>query len=261
MKPRKYNVTNFQDGHHVLMLRWIFMVFLSISSLAVFSQSANRLTKEGNQLYNEKKYNDAEVKYQKSIAVEKDNKAAQYNLGNAFYQEKNFESATKQYEQVLQRKDLSQEQKANAFHNMGNSLLQEKKYEESIKAFKESLKLDPKDNDTRYNLAYAQSMLQKQQQQQQQQQNKQDQKKNQNQQQQQQQQQGKDKKEQQQQQDENSASTDKSKNDKEKGKLEKQGISKEDAEKMLQSLNNDEKNLQKKLNKKEGSRQSIEKNW
>ena len=259
MKPRKYNVTNFQDGHHVLMLRWIFMVFLSISSLAVFSQSANRLTKEGNQLYNEKKYNDAEVKYRKSIAVEKDNKAAQYNLGNAFYQEKNFESATKQYEQVLQRKDLSQEQKANAFHNMGNSLLQEKKYEESIKAFKESLKLDPKDNDTRYNLAYAQSMLQKQQQQQQQQQNKQDQKKNQNQQQQ--QQQGKDKKEQQQQQDENSASTDKSKNDKEKGKLEKQGISKEDAEKMLQSLNNDEKNLQKKLNKKEGSRQSIEKNW
>jgi len=259
MKPRKYNVTNFQDGHHVLMLRWIFMVFLSISSLAVFSQSANRLTKEGNQLYNEKKYNDAEVKYRKSIAAEKDNKAAQYNLGNAFYQEKNFESATKQYEQVLQRKDLSQEQKANAFHNMGNSLLQEKKYEESIKAFKESLKLDPKDNDTRYNLAYAQSMLQKQQQQQQQQQNKQDQKKNQNQQQQ--QQQGKDKKEQQQQQDENSASTDKSKNDKEKGKLEKQGISKEDAEKMLQSLNNDEKNLQKKLNKKEGSRQSIEKNW
>ena len=39
------------------------------------------------------------------------------------------------------------------------------------------------------------------------------------------------------------------------------GISKEDAEKMLQALNNDEKKTQKKLVRKESTRISIDKQW
>ena len=53
---------------------------------------------------------------------------------------------------------------AAALHNTGNSLLVDNKIEESIKAYKSSLKANPADNETRYNLAYAQAMLKKQQQ-------------------------------------------------------------------------------------------------
>ncbi len=233
----------------------------SFCFLTSSGQRPGELIRNGNKLYNEKKYNEAEVSYRKSLNVDKENKVAQYNLGNTYYKEGNFENSTKQYEQVLQRKDLSNEQKANALHNMGNSLLQEKKYTESIDAFKQSLKLSPKDNDTRYNLAYAQSMLQKQQQQQNKD-NKEN-KDNKDQQKQDQQKQNQDKKDQQkQQQDQNeSANKDEKKGDQQQGKSGKQGISKEDAEKILQALNNDEKNLQKKLNRKEGSKAVIDKNW
>jgi tetratricopeptide (TPR) repeat protein len=58
----------------------------------------------------------------------------------------------------------NKEKLAAAFHNAGNALLSEKKIEESIHAYKMALKANPRDNETRYNLAYAQSLLQKQQQ-------------------------------------------------------------------------------------------------
>ena len=144
------------------------------------------------------------------------------------------------------------------------SYLQDKKYEESINAFKQSLKLNPKDNDTRYNLAYAQSMLRQQQQQSKNDKN-QDKKDKQQQDQQQNGQQQKDKDKQQQDQNKDSAQQQKEEKGKEdKGKQQKgskQEISKEDAEKILQALNNDEKNLQKKMIKKEGNRIPIDKNW
>src|SRR5206468_3608466 len=124
-----------------------------------------------------------------------------------------------QYQDVIAHKPNSAVA-SKAYHNLGNSLLKSKKYPESIDAFKNALKSNPSDNDTRYNLAYAQSMLKEEQQKkQQQQQNKdqkdQDKKKDQKQSQQQEKQ---DKKEQQKQQQQQAQ--------------QKQGISKEDAERM-----------------------------
>jgi tetratricopeptide (TPR) repeat protein len=234
------------------------------SAQPVFGQAskASPLIRDGNKLYQEKKFNEAEVAYRKSLSLDKENKAGGYNLGNSLYKQGNYEGASRQYNELIQRKDLSKEQKARSLHNLGNSLLQEKKYDESIEAFKQSLKLSPQDNDTRYNLAYAQSML-RQQQQQQQQQNKSGQdKQQQEQQQQQQQEKEKQKKDQQQQDQQSSAEKDQEKKNGEQQKASgKKGISKEDAEKILQALNNDEKKLQEKLNKKEAVRVRIEKNW
>jgi Ca-activated chloride channel homolog len=214
---------------------------------ASYSQSERKLIREGNKLYKAKKFTDAEVNYKKSLHTNKDSKTGMFNLGDAYYKQGKYEEAAQQFQPLIADKNLSKSDKARAYHNLGNSYLQSKKYEESINAFKNALKLDSKDNDTRYNLAYAQSMLQQQQQQQQQ---NQDDKKNQdkNQQQQQQQKQEQQKKEQQQKEEQKQAQ-------------QKQKISKEDAEKMLQALNNDEKNTQKKLGKKESARISIEKNW
>lgn len=223
------------------------------------ASKAAPLIRNGNKLYQEKKYNEAEVAYRKSLSLDKANKAGGYNLGNSLYKQGNYEGASRQYNELLQRKDLTKEQKARSFHNLGNSLLQEKKFNESIDAFKQALKISPQDNDTRYNLAYAQSMLRQQQQQQQGNSDKNQQ------QQQQQQQQGKDqdknKEKQQQEQPSTADKNQEKKGEQQQAKSGKQGISKEDAEKILQALNNDEKKLQEKLNKKEAVRVRIEKNW
>ena len=160
------------------------------------------------------------------------------------YKQGKIEEAEKQFQSIASDKNMNDEQKAMLYHNYGNSLLKDQKYEESINAYKNSLKLNPKDNDTRYNLAYAKARLQ--QQQQQQQQNKDQQKDDKN----------KDKKDQQQQQKQDQQQEKKDQEKQEMNKKEqnqaqkKKDISKEDAEKILQALNNDEKNTQKKLTKR-----------
>ncbi len=208
---------------------------------------------EGNAQYDQKKYSDAEVNYRKSITTGKNVKEGNYNLGNSYYKQEKFEEAAKQYESTGALKDLNDEDKSAVYHNLGNALLKEKKYPESIDAFKNALKANPKDNDTRYNLAYAQSMLQKQQDQK----NKDNKDKKDDKNKEQQKKEEQQKKDEQQKQEENKEGQ----NNEEKNQGKKDKISKDDAEKILQALNNDEKKTQKKLNLKQPTKVSIEKQW
>ncbi|CAN5611283.1 tetratricopeptide repeat protein [soil metagenome] len=249
-------------------LRWIGTIkkMLQIFFLCLLfhvhvnAQTERKFIRDGNQMYKDKKYSDAEVNYKKSLGANKDSKPAQFNLGDAYYKQGKYEDAAKQFEISSSDKSLDKENQSKAFHNLGNSYLQTKKFPESISAYKNALKLNPKDNETRYNLAYAQSMLQQQQKQQQQDDNKdknkdqnKDQKKDPNDQKKDQQQ--KEQKEQQQ-------KADQKKDEEKQAQAQKRDkISKEDAEKILQALNNDEKNTQKKLTKKDATRLSIDKNW
>ena len=78
------------------------------------------------------------------------------------FRQKKYKEALEQYKNAIALQPKEKEKIAAAFHNTGNSLLVDKKLEESIKAYEMALKNNPKDNDTRYNLAYAQSLLKKQ---------------------------------------------------------------------------------------------------
>ncbi|MCX6292465.1 MAG: tetratricopeptide repeat protein [Bacteroidetes bacterium] len=238
-----------------------FLPILFLLTLTTTAQNTERkLIRDGNKMYQDKKYSDAEVSYKKSLGMNKNSIPGNYNLGNAYYKEGKFDEASQQYQSVFSNKDVSDDQKAKTLHNIGNSLMQAKKYPESIEAYKNSLKLNPKDNDTRYNLAYAQSMLQQQQQQQQQKQDKNNKDKNQDKKDQQQKdKQSKDQKDKQDQQGKDQQKQDKE--DQKQAGQKKQNISKEDAEKILQALNNDEKNTQKKLIRKESTKIQIEKAW
>jgi tetratricopeptide (TPR) repeat protein len=228
------------------------------------AQSSRKLIHEGNKKYEAKKYGEAEIDYRKSINTKENPFIGNYNLGNAYYQQGKYNEAKQQFETAAGEKSASKEQLSKAYHNLGNSLLKAEKYEESLQAYKQALKLNPKDNDTRYNLAYAQSKLQQQQQQQQQNkdnkdQNNKDQKQNQDSQNKQDKKdQQKDKEQQEQEQEQNQANDQKEKKEQQ---AKKDKISKEDAEKILQALNNDEKKTQKKLNVKESVRVQIEKEW
>ncbi|MDQ1267217.1 MAG: Ca-activated chloride channel, partial [Bacteroidota bacterium] len=197
--------------------------------------------RDGNKLFKEKKYNDAEIKYRKSLQKNQDNYKANFNLGDALYKQNQYDKATEQFEGIAnQNKD--KKARADALHNLGNSYLAAKKYDQAFNAYKESLINNPKDMDTKYNLEYSRRMVQ---QQQQQQQNK-DKNENKDQQQQQQQQQNKD---------------DKNK-DKQQQQQQQQKISKEDAERILQALNNEEKKVQKNKQKMvKGVRGKFEKQW
>jgi len=224
----------------------IIFTILFLTSFFAVAQKENSLLRQGNREYKAGDFKEAEKDYRKALELNRESVKGQFNLGTAVYKNNNFEEATKIYGNLASRSN-DRDVQAKVFHNLGNSLLQAKEYEKSISAFKTSLMNDPKNLDTKYNLEYAKMMLKKQQQQQQQNKDnkdKKDEKKDE-----------KDKKDQNQDQ--------KQKNDQQKQPQDQKKISKDDAERMLEALKNDEKKTMQKLKKQQAKVQvvGVEKDW
>jgi Ca-activated chloride channel family protein len=234
-----------------LKSRLILIIFLcSIATLSLSGQTERKYIRQGNKDYNKGQFNESELLYRKAFDANKSSSDAVFNIGDALYKQQKYDEASIKFNENFTSVSGIKE-KANSMYNLGNSLLKSQKVEESIAAYKNSLKLDPTNNNAKYNLAYAQDLL-KQQQQQQQQQN-QDQKKDQ----------------QNNNQDQNNDQNQQSKNQEEQQQQQQQqeqqqqSISKEDAERLLSALANDESKVQEKVKKDQAEKGTIRtiKNW
>jgi len=228
------------------------LIFVSMHLLSQ-AQNANSTIRRGNDAYNNKKFKDAEIDYKSAVTKDAKSFAGNYNLGNAYYKQDNMEEAGKQYMQSAgTTKDPVEQSKA--YYNLGNTYLKQEKFQESVDAYKMALRQNPKDEDARYNLAYALTKL-KAQQQKNNQQDKNKQNKNQDQ-----------KKEQQQQQQNKNQDQKKDQQQQQQQQQQKQQaqpkISTEEAERMLQALKNQAQKLQKKNAKKfDATGGKPEKEW
>jgi len=235
-----------------------YILFLVLFNAAGFGQSGKKYVREGNRNFNEKEFEESEVSYRKAINKEADLFDANFNLGDALYKQEKFDEAATNFDGLTNRVE-SEKELAKAYHNLGNSLLKSQKIEQSIEAYKNSLRYYPDDQETKYNLSYAQDLLKKQQQQKKDQKQNQDQKQNKD----------KNKNQDKQKQDkENQDQQEQSKNDQQKDKQKQQQqqpqkISKEDANRLLNALTNDEKKIQEKVKKAKAKAQRVktEKDW
>ena len=226
-------------------------ILLACCSLLFAQQEATDL-RRGNKQYNDSNYTEAEVNYRRGLSKNDQSFEGHFNLGDALFKQEKFPEALEQYtqaEKLLKANDkLSKEQLderlADTYHNMGNALYAQQQYDKAVTAYQQSLRLDPKDNDTRYNLVKAMQQLQQQQNQQQ----NQDQQQNQEQQQQQQEQQ-----QQQQEQNNQDQQTPPEQNNEQ--------MDKETAEQILQALEQDEQETQEKLQRQQGKKRRVEKEW
>ncbi|MCQ2959689.1 MAG: tetratricopeptide repeat protein [Bacteroidales bacterium] len=145
-----------------------FKKFLSVIIACIlwiwgFSQSDSRpLIEKGNSYYNNNDFKNAAVQYKHACQMDSLSYDAWYNFGNALYKMDKYILATEAYQKALQLTS-DKTKKANILHNVGNISCNQKKYEQAIDFYKQSLLLNSKDEDTRYNLAYAQNELKKQQ--------------------------------------------------------------------------------------------------
>lgn len=223
-------------------------------------------THQGNRHYQNGNLHEAEISYLKALHQDSTYYKAKYNLANAQYGQQNYERALENYAAVAEDPTLSKAEKSSVFHNLGNTFVQQKDYQKAVDAYIRALQQQPGRTDTRYNLAYAQRMLQQQQQQQNQQQNKQDQKQDQQQQQQQNQQQQKN----QEQQDKQNRQQQQPQQPQDKqGRQDNPQMSpqqkarQQEAERMLRALENQEKNTLEKIKKSkdQGKGSPVEKDW
>lgn len=287
------------------MRRSLSIIVMFVMSVALFAQSSARdCLRMGNKHFRAKEYDKAETNYRKSIALSPSFEAY-YNLANTCLLTKKDSLAEKYYQIAIDSVTTNDpSRKAFAYHNVGNlwytqalggirrsggiENLQGDDYKHvstavgnAIHYYKSSLRCNPSDNDSRYNLAIAQFVWKKLQKNDNngggggdgndQDQNKDEQNKDQQQQgkdQQNKDKQDKDKKDQNQ---NDQSQDDKQDKDKDKGKQNQQNpnqnqqkndISDQAAAQLLQSAHQDEKNVQQKINKnKAATRRSLQKDW
>lgn len=223
--------------------KYIGALLLLFITTSTFAQKAERdYIRKGNRAYKDSIYVDAEVNYRKALEANPKSTISMFNLGNTLLQQNKVEEAMEQYAGAA-RIEKDKSKLAQTFHNIGVVFHAQKDYAKAIEAYKESLRNNPKDDETRYNLALAQKMLKDQQNRNQNQdQNQQEQQEKQDQQQQ----------DQQQNQDQQPPQPEKNENQ----------MSKENAEQLLNSVMQDEREVQDKVKKQQviqGNR--LEKDW
>lgn len=238
----------------------LWMIAFTFSSGIVFAQKAERTNiREGNKLYKNEKYTESEIAFRKSLEVNPRSVEGTFNLGNALYKQKKYPEASEQYqliagqtEKLLKENQANAERLAQVFHNMGNIGMQSKEYGKSVDAYKQSLRLNPKDDETRYNLALAQKLLEDQQNQDQSQDQNQDKKEN------------EDKKDDQQQDQQPQQKEDKKENKTQQEQQQNEQMSKDNAQQMLDAFLQDEKDTQEKVKKAQAQQQQrrkTDKEW
>lgn len=229
----------------------------SVLSQPLSAQDGSREVYQGNKLYNSGNTIGSTDYYRQALKENPKNQKAHFNLGNSLYKnalqikasKENFVQAGKKVTPdslaalVFDEAAESYAQVANtisdkdtlhkAWHNIGNCYLQKKDFPQAVEAYKKSLKYNPKDEETRYNLAYALKHMPK------------------------------DKK--------GGGGSSKPQNKKEEDKKDKDKnaqpkqseMSKEQAEQLLKALMNQEKKLQDKRKQKQEDqgKTSVEKDW
>jgi tetratricopeptide (TPR) repeat protein len=215
-----------------------------LMSFNAFAQNKKSYLRDGNELYTDSSYNEAEMQYRKSLEKDQDYFNASFNLADAIYKQERYEESSSLFD-ALKDNAPTKIDLAKVYHNLGNSLVKEQKLEEAIDAYKSALRINPKDKDTRHNLAITYKK--------QQQENKEEEKENKEQ-----------EKENKEQEKENKEQENKEQQEKEsKPEQKKEEMSKEAAEKMLEAIQQKEKELQEELQKKKvkGKRVKVLKDW
>ena len=240
------------------------VIFLLLVFGNMAQAQVTRYLNDGNKLYGQQKYKEATADYAKAVAKNPTYTPGLFNLGSSLYQEKKFDSSRKVMEATAKISN-DKGSKAAANYNIGNTYMSQQKWEDAINAYKHTLRNNPQDVDAKYNLSYAEQMMKKQNQDKKDKKDKdkqdkdkkdKDKQKDQNKD----KDQDKDKKDKNQQQDQQDSKDDKNKEDQQpQGQPSK--LSQQQAEQLLNALQQEEKKLQDKMKKEKGVPVKMQKDW
>ena len=232
-------------------------------SFSSLNKKGNKAYQEGKELLQKGKKDNALEAYERALKFYRDAEIEKpespelsYNIGNVMYQQEKYQDALEKYYKTLSADEL--ENQAAAYYNMGNALYRSGKYAEAIQAYQKCLDITPDDEDAKYNIEFVRKKMKEMldrelQRQKNQQQKQQEQKKDQKSQKQEQKQQQEEKQQQQAQSQEQ-----KQQQEQRQDQLKpKEGMTEEDAERILNALKDDEKDIlkkQKRITQMQGKR-------
>lgn len=227
-----------------------FVIALLVAT-SVEAQKERKYIRDSFKQYTEGEYTEAQESSVRAMAEAPDSYEANYNYACSLFKQEKVDEALEKFNQMASS-EKDKDKLSQLYHNIGNCHYVKQEFDKSIDAYKKSLRANPEGDEgyrTRYNLVAAQKMLQNNpQQDNQQQQQQQDQQDQQQQQQQQEQQQQQDQQQQE--------------NQQQQQQQQQEEMSKEDAQRLLDALQQDENKLHEEKDKiKAVGSKKIEKNW
>lgn len=214
------------------------IIFLALLASVSYAQKENVSIRNGNKLYKQSNFEQSLSEYKKALTASPESPVANYNLGNAEFRTNQLAEAVGSYDASINN-STEKPVKEKSFYNKGVAYSKQQNLQESIDAWKNALKLDPNDQEARENLQKALLEQKKQQQ-------KDDQKK-----------------------DEKEKKKDKQKQNKDKDKQPQQQqpqqpqsrLSQKQVEQLLKALAQKEKEVQQRMQTKNSSPSSRDKDW
>ena len=146
-------ITMLQNKINKTLINYALLMFISMGSIMSQQNEYESLIKKGNNSFEDNRAL-SEQNYRKAISVSPEFVKGQYNFSNNLYENEYYDEA------LLNQLEASKYAKTRAdkhlvFHNIGNILMKKKMCKEAVDAYKNALKNNPKDDESRYNLALA----------------------------------------------------------------------------------------------------------
>lgn len=136
------------------------ILFLFAASGAQAQQLPERsLVRKGNRQYNKGNYEQSAGRYEQALQAAPGQFEAIYNLGNALYKAERFDRAEQTMQQAAADSLRADTERAEAFYNLGNAQFKQQKYKEALESYKQSLRLNPSDQEAKYNYAYTKRLI------------------------------------------------------------------------------------------------------
>lgn len=171
-------------------MKRLFFAVIFVFAFGMFgvchAQSERGDIRRGNTQFKLGNFVQAEVDYKRALSKDSTSLASVFNLAGALYKQKRMEDATALYGALAKQAagsfsgantggagvgagvssaggvdSVAMRRMASVLYNQGNALLEQRKVDEAIQSYKSSLRLNPADRDAKFNLAFAQKLMQK----------------------------------------------------------------------------------------------------
>ena len=140
------------------------LIYTAVFLLAALGASAQNMperseVRRGNRQYNKGNYEKSIERYERALEAAPESFEATYNLGNALYKAERFDKAEQTMRRAAADSLRTDEERAEAFYNLGNAQFKQQKYKEALESYKQSLRLNPADQQAKYNYAYTKRLI------------------------------------------------------------------------------------------------------
>lgn len=138
---------------------YIILFLFAASGVQAQQLPERSLVRKGNRQYNKGNYEQSAGRYEQALQAAPGQFEAIYNLGNALYKAERFDRAEQTMQQAAADSLRADTERAEAFYNLGNAQFKQQKYKEALESYKQSLRLNPSDQEAKYNYAYTKRLI------------------------------------------------------------------------------------------------------